>query len=319
VKKAHLLQGGNMNIQFPKDHGRSMFEKLSQLFDKVKPESAPEATDKKKLDRDVFEKSPVQPAEAPKTTPAENVSGELNVSFQFDLFYQLSTKVEAKMGQSGANRFAELSSEVAETFAGSFNLKIDGVGSFMKNTDSALNISPETTNEFFDAVEGLTDLSPEALENFLQETEDFFNELESVYGEAGGAFDQIKEQMQQQASSFFADVKSARESAMSGLEQDLASAAEKLGLTAPQAESAPAASAETPYSEPITMAFKPEIQVSQANYQDFLQKFLDYTEKFRQQMFESFFNRKPAAKEPLNLLETEMNKLGKTAEISESE
>ncbi len=308
-----------MNIQFPKDHGRSMFEKLSQLFEKGRQEGAPEATDKKKLDRDVFEKSPVQPTEPQKNPTSESLGSELNVSFQFDLFYQLSTKVEAKMGQSGANRFAELSSEVAETFAGSFNLKIDGVGSFMKNTDSALNISPETTNEFFDAVEGLTDLSPEALENFLQETEDFFNELESVYGEAGGAFDQIKEQMQQQASAFFADVKSAREEAMNNLEQDLTSAAEKLGITAPQTEPAPAVSTEKPSSEPITMAFKPEIQVSQANYQDFLQKFLDYTEKFRQQMFESFFNRKPTAKEPLNLLETELNNLGKTAEISESE
>lgn len=313
-----------MNIQFPKDHGRSMFEKLNQLFEKGKPEALPESAGKKKLSGDVFEKAPVQPMETQNEVPAENSGkgNELNISFQFDLFYQLSTKVEAKMGQSGANRFVELSGEVAETFMGNFELEIDGIGSFFKNTDSALNISPETTGEFFDAVEGLTDLSPESLQNFLQETEDFFSELETVYGEAGGAFDQIKEQMQQQASSFFADVKSAREEAMGSMDENLAAGAEALSET--PAETGAPTNAEPPATsdkEPglIKMTFKPDMLVPTDNYQDFLQKFLDYTEKFKQQMLEGFFNRKPAAKESLNLLETELNKLGKIAETSETE
>lgn len=312
-----------MNIQFPKDHGRSMLEKLNQLFEKGKPEASPESGGKKKINADVFEKAPTMPIAPQNEVPAENTGkgNELNISFQFDLFYQLSTKVEAKMGQSGANRFLELSGEVAETFMGNFELKIDGVGSFFKNTDSALNISPETTGEFFDAVEGLTDLSPESLQNFLQETEDFFTELENTYGEAGGAFDQIKEQMQQQASSFFADVKSAREEAMGSMDDSMSAIAEETGAAPAEAEAADAQAPAQSDKEPglIQMTFKPDMLVPTDNYQDFLQKFLDYTEKFKQQMLESFFNRKPAAKESLNLLETELNKLGKIAETSETE
>lgn len=312
-----------MNIQFPKDHGRSMLEKLNQLFEKGKPEASPESGGKKKINADVFEKAPTMPIAPQNEVPAENTGkgNELNISFQFDLFYQLSTKVEAKMGQSGANRFVELSGEVAETFMGNFELKIDGVGSFFKNTDSALNISPETTGEFFDAVEGLTDLSPEALQNFLQETEDFFTELENTYGEAGGAFDQIKEQMQQQASAFFADVKSTREEAMGSMDDSMSAIAEETGAAPAEAEAADAQAPAQSDKEPglIQMTFKPDMLVPTDNYQDFLQKFLDYTEKFKQQMLESFFNRKPAAKESLNLLETELNKLGKIAETSETE
>jgi hypothetical protein len=41
------------------------------------------------------------------------------------------------------------------------------------------------------------------------------------------------------------------------------------------------------------------MMVTADKYQDFLKKFIDYTEKFRQQMLESFFNRKPVNKSPL--------------------
>lgn len=302
-----------MNIQFPNDHGRSTLQKLNQFFNRGQS-PVPESRIPGKLERDTFEKSPVQPTETENSssTISPEKNSQLNISFQFDLFYELSTKVEAKMGKTGANRFAEVSGEVAETFMGSFNLKIDGVGSFFKNTDSALNISPETTNEFFDAVEGLTDMSPESLENFLQETEDFFGELESVYGEAGGTFDQIKEQMQQQATDFFAEVKSAREEAASAMDG---------ALTGIQAE--PAISGEIPASaetesgnEPglIKMTFKPDLMIPQDNYQDFIKKFIDYTERFKQQLLESFFNRKPATGESIDLLDTESIQTGAIAE-----
>lgn len=300
-----------MNISFPKDHGRSMFEKLNQLFEKGKSEALPAQTrNGKKVDGDVFEKAPVPTTETqPEKTPAK--SGELNVSFQFDLFYQLTSKVEAKMGQSGAERFVELSGSVAETFAAGFNLKIDGVGSFMKNTDSALEISPQATSEFFDAVEGLADLSPEALENFLQETEDFFAELKNTYGDANGEFDDIKNQMQNQASAFFAEVKSAREQATGDIGEFFAEALPE------EQEPEVAAVADKPQGEPglIRMAQKPDMLIPTDNYQDFLKKFIDYTEKFRQQMLESFFSRKPIAKEPAaSLLENEVKNLLKTAE-----
>ncbi len=309
-----------MNIQFPLDQGWSRLEKLNQLFEKGTDKAATgELPAKPKLERDTFQKSAPAATEAP-TNATLPANGELNISFQFNLFYELSSKVEAKMGQSGADRFAELSGSVAETFAGSFDLKIDGVGSFMKNTDSALKVSPETTNEFFDAVEGLADLSPKALENFLGETEDFFNELENTYGEAGGTFDQIKEQMQQQATAFFADVENAREQALKGFEAPAedAVAAEEGAAALPAAESGEATAEKAESSKPgmIKLVFKPDLLIPQDNYQDFLKKFIDYTEKFRQQMFESLFNRKNAAKETESQPNQELNQLFKVAETA---
>ncbi|MFZ5951535.1 MAG: hypothetical protein ACOYXC_12575 [Candidatus Rifleibacteriota bacterium] len=310
-----------MNIQFPVDQGWSRLEKLNQLFEKGTDKAAAtgELPAKPRLERDTFEKSAPTATEAP-TNATLPANGEFNISFQFNLFYELSSKVEARMGQSGAERFAELSGSVAETFAGSFDLKIDGVGSFFKNTDSALNVSPETTNEFFDAVEGLADLSPEALENFLGETEDFFNELEKTYGEAGGAFDQIKDQMQKQATAFFADVENARELALNGFEAPAedAVAAEEGAAALPAAESGEAAAEKEDSSKPgmIKLVFKPDLLIPQDNYQDFLKKFIDYTEKFRQQMFESLFNRKNAAKETESQPSQELNQLFKVAETA---
>lgn len=296
-----------MKIKAPNDHGRSMLDKLNRAFlDKSKPENLFPDENKKKISRDVFEKSPAQKAEKATDSQKPSSDSELNVSFQFDLFYQLSTRVEAKMGQSGATRFAEVSGTVAETFKGSFDLKIDGVGSFFKNTDSALEISPETTNEFFDAVEGLADLSPQALEKFLTETEDFFTELENVYGEADGTFDQIKEQMQQQAKSFFADVGTIREEAVG----DTSAAMGEIESAQIPTEALPGGAAnnpdvkrEAPGQNLIKMLFKPELSVPADKYQDFLEKFIDYTEKFKQQMLENFFNQKPSSPETANLIE----------------
>jgi hypothetical protein len=293
------MQGGNMNIKFPNDHGRSMLQELNKFFNNSGKADKP--LPNKPVSGDSFEKAPVEKTEIATEKPV--ASGEMNISFQFDLFYELSTKVEAKMGANGANRFAEVSGTVAETFMGNFNLKIDGVGSFFKSTDNALNISPETTGEFFNAVEGLADLSPEALENFLQETEDFFNELEASYGEADGAFDQIKETMQQQATAFFSDVNATREKAIGNQETDQTDEA----MAAPEAQALASAIENPVESQPadkentglIKLAFKPDMMVTADKYQDFLKKFIDYTEKFRQQMLESFFNRKPVNKSPL--------------------
>ncbi|EKD84206.1 MAG: hypothetical protein ACD_39C00180G0001, partial [uncultured bacterium] len=201
-----------MNIRLP-DHGRSLFESLKELRNTQGKDKKEDVVAKglKQL-QDVFEKTAnAKPAKqkdssavADENAPQTIKSDGLNISFQFDLFYELTSKVEAKMGQKGAERFVELSGTVSETFMGSFNLSIDAVGSFMNGTDKSLDISPEVTGEFFDAVEGLADLSPEALENFLKESDEFFASLEETYGPANGAFDQIKSTMQEQAKAFFA-------------------------------------------------------------------------------------------------------------------
>lgn len=275
------------------DQGRSMLKDLNRFFNRGKAheiEAKPKAGDS-------FNKTPEiqdKPVE-----PGEGAGKELNISFQFNLFYELSQKVEKRMGQSGAQRFAEVSTSVAETFKGSFNLKIDGMGSFFKNTDSALNISEETTNEFFDSVEGLADLSPEALEKFLAESEDFFGELEEKFGEAGGAFDQIKEQMQQQASAFFSGVQSIRGQQGASEEQvqvkpeGEVAAVESAAKDIDQALAALNSEQKTvdaPASDLIKMVYKPEMMVSKEKYQEFLQSFVKYSERFRQEMFAGLLN-----------------------------
>lgn len=285
-----------MNIRLP-DHGRSLIEQLKEMRANPKAEKKENAAAKglKHL-QDVFEKtSSARPADKKdnpavtddKTPQAVQADG-LNISFQFDLFYELTSKVESKMGQKGAERFVELSGTVSETFMGNFNLSIDAVGSFMNGTDKSLDLSPEVTGEFFDAVEGLADLSPEALENFLKESDEFFASLEETYGPANGAFDQIKTTMQEQAKAFFADVDSVRQAALAG-------PAGTEALPEPSAtEALPAA--ELPESESgnqlIELLFQPEKKVSQEDYKDFLKDFLAYTEKFRQQLFEKLFNNK---------------------------
>lgn len=295
-----------MNIKLP-DHGRS-------ILDQLLPGNREKTGVMKKNDaqpklptalKDIYEKSadlkPVK-KEKEKTSAADeqdksaaNTIKEdgLNISFQFDLFYELSSKVEARMGQSGADRFTELSGKVSETFMGSFDLSIDAVGSFMNGTDKSLDISPETTSEFFDAVEGLADLSPEALQNFLKESDEFFASLEDTYGEANGAFDQIKGQMQEQAKSFFANVDKVRKEAVSGIQSDMESAK---ALLAPESVAEPA-DAETAESAPakrpmIELFFQPGKKASQEDYKSFLEDFAEYAMKFRQQMFEKLLGSK---------------------------
>lgn len=286
-----------MDIRLPKDQGRSLLDQLQSDYrdrfaqgkkNHILPQTPANI-------KDIFEnsgrktgqnsdKSPVKDGE----TPSAIQAGGLNISFQFDLFYELSSKVEAKMGQSGANRFAELSGKVSETFMGSFNLSIDAVGSFMNGTDKSLDISPETTGEFFDAVEGLADLSPEALEGFLKESDEFFAELENTYGKADGAFEDIKGMMQEQAKAFFADVEQVRSDALAGPQdqQTLPATEETAALPT---SGVPAGTVETP-ADPgnslIEMLFKPELQMSQDDYKAFLADFAEYAQKFRQQMFE---------------------------------
>ncbi|NLI77095.1 MAG: hypothetical protein GX442_11725 [Candidatus Riflebacteria bacterium] len=238
---------------------------------------------------DVFEPSVTTPAEVPPTDETSDQSaqaGGLKISMNFDLFYQLSQKVTARMGQSGGQRFVELAGTVAETFQGSFSLSIDAVGSYLKGTDKSLEISPETTGEFFDAVEGLADLSPEALETFLKESGEFFEELESQYGDLGGVFDDLKKQVQDQASGFFQQVEASRQ-------EMLAEVATPAPAEFPQAETG-----ETPTAAGLGTGHN---MVVAADYQKFLQNFLDYTRKFREQMLLGFFKspaRPPAATGP---------------------
>lgn len=296
-----------MNIKLP-DHGRS-------ILDQLLPGKRDKTGGLKKNDvqqklpgalKDIYEKSAdlktTKKEEKEKNSAADTKDGAaantikedgLNISFQFDLFYELTSKVEARMGQSGADRFVELSGKVSETFMGSFNLSIDAVGSFMNGTDKSLDISPETTSQFFDAVEGLADLSPEALENFLKESDEFFASLEDTYGEANGAFAKIKDQMQAQAKSFFANVEKARTEAVSGIQSDMESAK---ALATP--ESAPGTADVDAVEKPakrnslIELFFQPGKKASQEDYKSFLEDFADYAMKFRQQMFEKLLGSK---------------------------
>ncbi len=238
---------------------------------------------------DVFEPSAAAPAEVPpadETSDRSAQAGGLKISMNFDLFYQLTQKVTARMGQSGGQRFAELAGTVAETFKGSFSLSIDAVGSYLNGTDKSLEISPETTSEFFDAVEGLADLSPTALETFLKEADDFFAELENTYGDLGGVFDDLKKQVQEQASGFFQQVEASRQ-------EMLAAAAAPAPAALPQAQTAaPPTAAGLGTGNNMAVA---------ADYQKFLQSFLDYTRKFREQMLLDFLKspaRPPAVTGP---------------------
>jgi len=241
---------------------------------------------------DSFEKA-VPAANQAESSELQQESGGLRIAYHFDLFYQLSQQIQTKMGQSGQERFVETTSKVAETFKGAFSLKIDGVGSFLKGTDSALKISNETTNQFLDAVDGLADLSPEALGNFLEESDSFFNELETQYGEAGGAFDEIKAQMQEQAKNFFDGIKTIRDE--SGIDAgffgedgtgDTAVAADQTGA----ATQLPLEQGTEADTEPgIALAIGPQegSQVSASQYQQFVSSFLQYTLRFRQSIFDS--------------------------------
>ena len=287
-----------MSIKLLNDQGRSPLEQLQarnreRLYgNEESARAARQATDK--FERSKADKEADKAAEGTKGNP-ETASLEadgLNISFQFDLFYELSSKVEAKMGSDGASRFVELSGRVSETFQGNFSLSIDPVGSFMNGTGKSLEISPETTGEFFDAVEGLADLSPEALENFLAESDDFFAELEKKYGEANGAFDGIRNQMQEQAKAFFADVEQARSDAIGGKTEtpEILGPAEVPSQSGVDLTSLLPGSASDEESSLIEMFFNPDLKLSQSDYQSFLEEFSSYAEKFRQQMFEKLFN-----------------------------
>lgn len=286
-----------MNIKLT-DHGRSLIDQL-QLLNREKADVGKknELQPKNAL-RDVYEKAKTAKPDKEKGLETGDKSKEkadaikadgLNISFQFDLFYELNAKVEAKMGQSGSNRFVELSGKVSETFMGSFNLSIDAVGSFMNGTDKSLDISPETTGKFFDAVEGLADLSPEALENFLKESDQFFASLEDTYGKANGAFDKIKGLMQEQAKAFFADVGDARKQALEGPKQQVK---QEIPATNAVDSQKPAIVGPTGPGSLIELLFQPGKTATQNDYKSFLEDFANYAAKFRQQMFEKLLGNK---------------------------
>lgn len=229
-------------------------------------------------------------APAAESAEATDAAGQqepdgLRISYHFDLFYQLSQKVQARMGQSGQEKFVETTGTVAETFQGNFSLEIDAIGNFMKGTDAALNVSNDTANEFFDAVNGLADLSPESLETFLKETGEFFDELEKTYGEAGGAFDDIKAQMQAQAKAFFAGVSAIRGEAAG--ETAEAEAAPVVPETAEPAETA---------SPEIKLAVGPQkgIGIPEDVYQKFIDSFLEYIRRYS----ETLHDAKPSGAQP---------------------
>ena len=295
--------GENMNIDFNQAQGKSISQQLQLAKNALSGKSEAKETKEKQLsqssnssllptDRLDFDKNPnitkeVTVTQDRKSRRSSSSGGEIeasngaNVSFQFDLFYSLTSKVEAKMGQAGAERFVNLSASVAETFNSSFSLSIDGVGSFMNGTDKSLNISPEVANDFFDAVEALTQQGPEALENFLKKSDAFFNELESNYGELDGAFDTIKEQVQAQAKDFIASVGDAQNKVIGRLKSDQQNVMDLVS------ERMNGNTAENEKSDKnlIHMSSKPELTATQKDYKEFLGKFLEYANKVKESMF----------------------------------
>ncbi len=228
---------------------------------------------------DIYEASAPAAESAESTDAAGQAKPDgLRISYHFDLFYQLSQKIQTRMGQSGQEKFIETTGTVAETFQGNFSLEIDAIGNFMKGTDAALNVSNETANEFFDAVNGLAELSPDALENFLKESGEFFDELERTYGEAGGAFDEIKAQMQAQAKAFFKGV-----SAIRGEATGEAAEAETSPAIPETTESAEATSPE------IKLAVGPQkgLGVREDVYQKFIDSFLEYIRRYRETLHDA--------------------------------
>ena len=242
-------------------------------------------------------------------------AGGLNISFQFDMFYELSSKVEAQMGKSGAERFASLGATVAETFQSNFNLSIDAVGSFMNGTEQSLKISNETTNAFFDAVSQMADLSPESLENFLKESDNFFEELKANYGDAEGAFDTIKETVQAQAKDFFAKATDMRNNAMGITEENNEQAAIETDNSDKIAEDTDSSDILDSYdlnnaksnmvstlleglnnkededNSLISMLYNKDVKLSRKDYSDFLADFQNFAEKIKSNMFMSMFNK----------------------------
>jgi hypothetical protein len=250
-----------------------------------RPSTAPPVSEKQPVDS--FEKSSI-PTDESDSTAVSDKAGGLKISYHFDLFYELSQKVSAKMGQKGLNRFTEVSATVAETFKGSFQLNIDAVGSYLKGTDKSLDISQETANEFMDSVDELSNLSPEALENFLREADEFFADLETSYGEAGGAFDDIRDQMKSQASQFFKSVNGIREEVLAEAETVV-----PLEGTTPQNPSLPAGADElTPFpgslSALIPAADGSGMEFPAKDYKSFVNNFLRYVDQFRKNLVKDF-------------------------------
>ena len=297
-----------MNIKFNQTQGKSLYEQLQKISNSLTGKSETKGT-KEKESKKASEASLV-PTDKLDISKNSNVSAEIaashekysersnsssgeitssngsNVSFQFDLFYSLTSKVEAKMGQSGAERFVNLSASVAESFQSSFSLSIDGVGSFMNGTDKSLDISPEVANDFFDAVEGLTKQGPEALENFLKKSDAFFNELEANYGNMDGAFDTIKEQVQNQAKEFIASVGDAQSFVMDEVESDQQNLLDQVsGLLSDNTEATETSEEPDDNKNLISMFNNPEIKATQDQYKDFLSKFIEYANKMKESMF----------------------------------
>ncbi|MBF0547012.1 MAG: hypothetical protein HQM08_21400 [Candidatus Riflebacteria bacterium] len=236
---------------------------------------------------DSYEKTPA----ATQPSSVDNTTGKsgLKISYQFDMFYELSQQVSAKMGKSAGNKFTELGASVAEKFQENFSLQIDGVGSFMNGTKSSLDISPDTTNAFFDAVQGLTKASPDALQDFFKKSDSFFGELKQKFGEAGGAFDQIKTSMQDQAKNFLEKVGKIKEEATQ--QNETQTPAAPATTDQPQAVQEASAADNTNLQQTggmIKLLFGNNNDVTQNEYQDFLKKFAEYAKKFRDSMMKGF-------------------------------
>ncbi|HOT30096.1 MAG TPA: hypothetical protein PLU72_18105 [Candidatus Ozemobacteraceae bacterium] len=257
---------------------------------------------------DIYEGSAPAAESAEATDEAGQAKPDgLRISYHFDLFYQLSQKVQTRMGQSGQDKFIETTGTVAETFRGNFSLEIDAIGNFMKGTDAALNVSNETANEFFDAVNGLAELSPDALENFLKESGEFFDELEQTYGEAGGAFDEIKARMQAQAKAFFKGV-----SAIRGDAAGEAGEAETAPAVPETAEPAEAASPE------IKLAVGPQkgLGIREDIYRKFIDSFLEYIRRYSETLHDAKSGGAKPAEQPAAVADTPA--VAKPAELNAS-
>lgn len=270
-----------MNLRIASDQGWS--KHLDPDLRRLKPENQNPAADVSstkalKLE-DSFEKS--SKAENHQLSSSNsNSSAALSVSYQFNLFYEMSSKVEARMGKAGAERFVETGATISETFKSSFSLEIDVVGSFIDSTDKSLDISPETTDRLFTSIQELSEMSIKSVENFLKATNEFFQEIEERFSSANGIFDDMRSQMESQARDFFDSFVS-----MVGRE------------TQEVIESSPEVVPEQPETENqnsihdsllIQLQQRPGRRLPLPIYQDFLSSFHEYAQEFQTKMKEKF-------------------------------
>ena len=134
---------------------------------------------------------------------ATNASARsLSVEMEFDLFFSLTDEISATAGQEGASAFFSATRSVTAEYQANFHLSIEAVGGFFRDVDALQSVSPETAQKFNEAMGNLNNFDEESLEEFNAAADELFNELEAVFGENGGMFDNLAGEVKAQAKLF---------------------------------------------------------------------------------------------------------------------